>query len=521
MPPLIGCGGLGEEKLKKWILEHKKRVIAIAVVIVIVIVGIVSCSTGEEEVETQDTIAQVEKRTLVESVSATGNVMASDEFEVKSKASGVEVLSVNVEVGDTVSPGQVICTMDSSELQERLNDARQNQSNQNDNEAQSRTDAQENLDNATTTRDQDLQELNDDIASANSNYQYAKSTYETSKSRYESLLVATVSDEYPQGNENDPEVLAAKNQMTQDEQAMNDAKRKLDNLNSRYESNVQRINKTYDNAVNSYNNTIKNLDSSDDTNADTISDLQEQIADCQVVAPVGGMITAINVSEGDTFNSSVVALIDNVDMLDVQTEIDEYDINSIVEGQKVIIKTNATGDDELTGVVKKVSKIATDATTYSDSGSKSTGLGGGLDFDLGSISDSSIMGGSSSSSNDVTFTVTIGLDKLDARLRIGMTAKISIITKENENVTCVPYNAVQTEDDGKTFFVEKVTGTDEETGKPKTSKIVVTKGIESDYYTEIKSNSLKVGDEVLVPAAEGTDSLEQMINNSGSMGGVE
>jgi hypothetical protein len=173
--------------------------------------------------------------------------------------------------------------------------------------------------------------------------------------------------------------------------------------------------------------------------------------------------------------------------------------------------------------VKKVSKIATNATTYSDgNGSGSSFSGGGFDFDLGSIADASSFGGSSSSgSKDVTFTVKIAMDKLDERLRIGMTAKLSIITQENEDVICVPFNAIQTEDDGKTFFVDQITGTDEETGEYITKKVSVSKGIESDYYTEILGGGFKVGDEILMPEVERANTLEDMINQSSSMGGVK
>ena len=67
-------------------------------------------------------------------------------------------------------------------------------------------------------------------------------------------------------------------------------------------------------------------------------------------------MTAVNVEVGDTYNGNVIAVIDNVDSFDI-TEIDEYDINRIAVGQEVIIKTNATGDEELSGVVKRYRRL--------------------------------------------------------------------------------------------------------------------------------------------------------------------
>jgi multidrug efflux pump subunit AcrA (membrane-fusion protein) len=232
-----------------------------------------------------------------------------------------------------------------------------------------------------------------------------------------------------------------------------------------------------------------------------------------VTAPAAGLVTAVNIEVGDTYNGSTIAVINNVDTFDVTTEIDEYDINDIAEGQEVVIKTNATGDQELSGVVTKVSPIAT--------GSGSSGSLGGS---LGGMDISSILGGSSSSltgssSDDVTFTVTIHVNTISDKLRIGMTAKLSIIKQKNEDVLSVPYNAVQSDDD-ETFYVEKITGTSEEDGSCITQRITVVKGIESDYYTEIIGSDLSQGDQVLLPKTEGGNSLQDLINESGSMGGV-
>ena len=136
------------------------------------------------------------------------------------------------------------------------------------------------------------------------------------------------------------------------------------------------------------------------------------------------------------------------------------------------------------------------------------------------------MGGSGSSSfstgssnDDVTFTVTIALNTQSDKLRIGMTAKLNIVLQKNADVLSVPYNAVQTDDEGTSYYVQKVTGTNED-GTYKTKKIKVDKGIESDYYTEIINSGLEEGDQVIVPAAEKQNSLEDMINQSSSMGGV-
>lgn len=77
---------------------------------------------GSEETETRYVLGTVEKRTIVSSVSASGQISSSNQLDVKSKASG-EILSLRVEPGDTVRAGQVIAVLDSTDAQKSVRDA--------------------------------------------------------------------------------------------------------------------------------------------------------------------------------------------------------------------------------------------------------------------------------------------------------------------------------------------------------------------------------------------------------------
>lgn len=64
----------------KWIKEHKKVCIIIAIVAVVVIAIIIGVvSGGKKQTDSNEETATVEKRTLMESVSATGTFVAADE----------------------------------------------------------------------------------------------------------------------------------------------------------------------------------------------------------------------------------------------------------------------------------------------------------------------------------------------------------------------------------------------------------------------------------------------------------
>ena len=305
---------------------------------------------------------------------------------------------------------------------------------------------------------------------------------------------------------------------------------------------------------------------SGDSEEEKIEDYLEQLEECTVKAPMSGVISAVNMEAGDIYNGSAIVTIDDISAFEITAQIDEYDIGKIQKGQKVVIKTNATGEEELDGTVKRISPRAT------------------------------------SGGSEVTYTVTISVDTPHEMLRMDMSAKLSIILESKENVLTVPYEAVQEEADGR-FYVEVVTkqeeeqknqgknsspktdevdkentpvipeGTDKEkmpvmpegmdkegmsvmpegmgkegmTAIPEgmggrsrgnsqkvptsvngentqiaTKKIYVEKGIESDYYIEIISSEIVEGMEILVPSSEresGGRDIQSMMMRQGPMGG--
>ena len=504
--------------MKNWIKEHKKAGIIIGIVVIVLVLVLIAgaVSAGKKQTDNAQETATVEKRTLMESVSATGTFVAADEDKITSDTTGVDVLAVTVEVGDTVAAGDVIAVLDSADLQDNLSDAKKNLSDTNEQTQRTRDSAKRNLEQAGKTRDEDLADVDTNIQDAYDEWQSAENNYNESVAAYnEAVAMAdSITDKTSTAYTNaNSQVNTLKRQMDTDRRTADSRKSSYDRQVSQREDTIKRINDTYQDQVDTYNNTMDSTEDSGKTQQERIDDLQEQIDGTVVKATAGGLVTAVNVEVGDTYNGSVIAVIDNVDSFDITTEIDEYDINSIAVGQEVVIKTNATGDEELSGTVKKVSPIATGST----SGDLAGNLGG---LDLGSIMGSSSSSAFSSSSNDdVTFTVTIALNTPSDKLRIGMTAKLNIVLQKNADVLSVPYNAVQTDDDGATYYVQKVTGTNDD-GSYKTKKITVDKGIESDYYTEVINSGLKEGDEVLVPSAEKQNTLEDMINQSSSMGGV-
>lgn len=497
-----------------WIKKHKKTsIVLLVMVIVAVAIGIIG-SKGKEESkkETRETVT-VERRTLMQSISATGSFCSPQETKVTSETTGVKVMAVNVEVGDTVAPGDTICVLDTEDLKEQLSSAQGNLQDTQTQVERTKNSASRNLEQAKTERDDSIKKVDEDISEAKTQWESAEKTYESSVAAYDAALKDAeaitnhASSAYIAANN---QVTALKRQMETDRATADALKLQYENLAADRDKSVQNIEQSYQNQVDAYQETIDGTKNATDTQEDMIEELNKQIGGAVVKATTGGMVTAVNVAVGDTYAGSVIAMIENVDSFDVTAEIGEYDINQVEVGQEVVIKTNATGEEELAGVVKKVSPIAT--------GEGGSDISSGLGFDVQGMLEQSGMSGMSSGANDVTFTVTIGVLTPCEKLRIGMTAKINIILQKNEDVLSVPYNVVQSDKKGN-YYVEKVTGKKED-GTYQTKKINVKKGIESDYYTELINSGLKEGEELLLPESKKEQNLEDMITNSSSMGGV-
>lgn len=496
-----------------WIKEHKKITItAIVIVVIAVIVAVVAVTGGKKESDAKEETATVERRTLMKSISATGSFVAADEEKVSSDTAGTEVKAVNVEVGDSVSAGDVIAVLDTKDLEESLASAKDGLKTTQDQAARTRDNATRSLERAKTDRDENLTQVDTNIADAKSDWEKAESNYNSSVAAYDQAVADMngIADHSSAAYISaSTQVNTLKRQIDADRQTADAYKKQYDTLVENRADSINRINENYQDQVDAYNDTMDSTKDAGESQQERIDQLTEQIQGAVIKATSSGLVTAVNVAVGDRYNGQTIAVIENVDSFDVTTEIGEYDINQVEVGQEVVIKTNATGDEELAGIVKKVSPVAT--------GKGGNSVGDSLGFDIeGMLGDGAA--GFSGKSDDVTFTVTISVNTPCDKLRIGMTAKINIILQKNKDVLSLPYNAVQT-DDNENYYVKKITGKDEE-GKYKTKKVKVIKGIESDYYTEIIDSSLKEGEKILLPEAEKGTSLEDMINSSSSMGGI-
>ena len=140
---------------------------------------------------------------------------------------------------------------------------------------------------------------------------------------------------------------------------------------------------------------------------------------------MSGTVTAVGVEAGDSYSGGEMFEISDCTDLQVSTTVSEYDITKVKKGQKVVILTDATDEEEIEGKITYVA-LTTGSSSLSSASSATGGNGTGA----------SSMTSSESSSDG--YEVRIQILKENKNLRVGMTAKCSIILEEASDVYAVP-----------------------------------------------------------------------------------
>ena len=194
-----------------------------------------------------------------------------------------------------------------------------------------------------------------------------------------------------------------------------------------------------------------------------LSELYRQLDDMKVVAEQSGIITSLNVSQGSLANGTLMKIEDSKN-LKVTVSIKEKDILKLKEGMKATVKADVIKDQEYQGTVSRV-----------------------INFASGS-DDSAMSGGSAGG-----YSAEITIDG-DSELLLGMTAKVNITVNEAGESLAVAYDSVVTDENGSSYVYRAI---EQDSGMYLVERVNVTKGAESDYYTEIISDALSEGDLII------------------------
>lgn len=538
------------EKLKK----HKVKFIVIAVIVVVAIIAIIFVNKKKAEALSQlhdmvDT-ETIERTDVTNYVAMTGTIVANDSQTVYSTQNGLKVLEVLVDVGSEVKEGDVIAVLDSTQYEEQLETAKRKLAVD---EAlrdleikiaqetlyETKLDGLDNWKHGIT----DVAEANTDMTYSQIEYQQACEDLSQARAdlRYE---VEKLEEDLEEARKDEKDAPSGSVSRNAAKEKRKDLEEKLDNLDHTFRSEynsivsaergVQKAEQSIERQQRTINDTAekfadsaeearrRNLDAEEnlqkenlqasvatDAQEDEVKKLQDQVDECVIKAPMSGVVTSVLIEEGDETgtDNNTICVIQDVSGYKVEGTIDEYDISKIYEGMTATVKTEATGDVEMTGKVSFVSPTP--------------------------VVNNNSSGQSSSSAAD--YKVKVTLDNITEDVRIGMTAQTSIVLEEAKDVLAVPYDCILEKEDG-TFAVYVVSDemdgkkpekpeknmdeadqSDMGSGFSKGREYIVTKGVETDYMIEISANGLEEGMEVYVVGDADED--EMMNFGGGFMGG--
>lgn len=204
----------------------------------------------------------------------------------------------------------------------------------------------------------------------------------------------------------------------------------------------------------------------------TVNDAKKR----QVTAPLDGTVNEINIKNGDDLSkissgSSKVSpmIVGDLNTLKASVKVNEVDISKISIGQKAMVKFTALDDLNVSGKVEKIDS-------------------------LGTVTQGVVM-----------YTVVIGFDTIDPRIKSNMSVTASIISDSKQNAVIVPNSALKTDVQGS--YVEVLVN-----GAPEQKTIEI--GIANTTKTEVLSGVL-VGDAVVTQTIDPTATKSTASSNSG------
>lgn len=523
-----------------------KIFLILAVVIVVIAAALIGLvRAGQSALQAMTTGAAsytaLERMDLTNTLSVSGNIQSADVKKVYQEAAGAgKALQVNVEVGDTVAEGDVLCVFDSTDLEKDYEKSRL-QAEQSEKSAQISLDSAQNSYNtgviaqeqAVRAAKQNLEAMQDALTTAEEQYNDALEDYNSGKLE----LTLQVDAEYTQAQyaytsakkvsndlylamrekehaaENEPdnaeaqqEYAAARAEYEAAQVQTDNAKAAFDAAREVYENKDTQVESLLDDyrdavtdaqenvsdaevalqeaeeqrelALHGYSNSVSSAQIATDQTVTemNLADAQENIDKCTVTAPAAGTVTAVYVNEGESNASG--------SLLFVIENLEELEIVTSVREYDIASLA--------VGMPAEIKTDATGDTVYS-----------GQVKDIAITAQKDAYGNTVSSSN-AEFDVTLSVDPGEGGLLVGMNGRATITTDSTEGVLAVLYSSLGYDEDGAPYVM---VARPQDDGTLVVEKVPVETGVETDFEVEVISDALAEGDLILddpTAVAEGT-----------------
>lgn len=478
-------------------MKNKKKKIVVLVVLLCVVGGIFwACSNGKSSAG-QYTEVPVQVKDMSSYLEFSGNVESANTANVYADAAA-KVTELKVEEGDEVKAGDVIAVLDSSNVEYniRLKEAALKATNTSN--YYNIKDTQNALDQYQEAQSQGLNNTlvsaQKALISAQQNYQDAADKYNTAKADYDggkntSVVSAkqqlasqqasynSASKQHDDGMLSDEAFVSsqialanaqenlrlAKEQAEQQIEdyydAFTQAEQALANAERDYEASLLSTSQTEEN----YENNVEKAQalSSTETSEIELAHLKESLDDYMIYAPIDGVVTTLNLKEGDyaAAGSVAVAEIQDFTTMQVAVKIDEQNIGNVHIGDPVSVYINAL-DHTYEGKITEISKTAV------------------------------------KSNNAVYVNATVQFPA-DEEVRTGFSAEVKLTKASAPEAICIPLDTVNYDTDHTAYvYVKNAKGEKErrdvKLGLSDTSMVQVTEGL-SEGETVMQEVKLNMG----------------------------
>lgn len=214
-----------------------------------------------------------------------------------------------------------------------------------------------------------------------------------------------------------------------------------------------------------------------------IQKMQNTLEDASITAPVSGVVTAVYAKVGEPGNG-LLFVVEDTESLKITTRIKEYDIANVQVGMPVTIKSDATGDKEISGTITYIAPAA----VKSDTGSTQT----------------------SSNNSNVEFEAEVQVNDKDSGLRIGMNTRLTVLLEEKQDVFGVAYDSVVKKQDGTDvlYAVEPKSTEGKDAFTYIVTEVPVTTGLETDFYIEVSGSNIQNGMSIVSDPQSVTPGME-------------
>ena len=555
------------KKFTVWIKKHKKLAVFLCIAIIIAAAVLTIRHKAQAAMaqlaELTEETAVVEKRSIQSSVSSTGTIISDKTRSITATLTGMEVLTVDVEVGDVVQEGDTICTFDTSKLEDNLEDAEKSLSAAKTQTSVTVNNAKRALEQAIETQNYQIESAARNVISAGEAYNSAREAYDEAQSRvgeaYDEMRSAKKKLDELSYSDADYKTTQAYSDYQAKLEAYNIAVQENNSIKADPNSTAEQLNEASAKEINAaaelnaaeaalkatpeYNQTVANEKAKAEAEANyksakatydsldsSMSNLESALRNAKTALDNAQATYEYTVSsqqnqyEGSRDNlksaraSAGVATQQQENAVDTyQEQIEKGTIKAGISGTVTAINVKQ-GDTYAGGVIATIQDCSAFVVSAEIDEYDIADVKPGMKavFKTDATRDEQLQGEvifispTPTQGSNVTYQVKVKINSPTDRLRLGMNAKLNIILRETADVLTVPYDAVQQDENGNDV-VYVVTRT--ESGGITKAAVPVTVGVEGDYYVEV-TGDIQEGMEVSMPSDMKFDFSQMMAMGS-------